>query len=507
MDTSASRAGSRTDLLRNELRIALAEWGVDDAVLADDHASLIQSGALDSVALFNLSMWIETQVGSAIDPSQVDVARAWDSVDAIVCFVLAGGVMPAAQSSVGADAVDDPATRPALPASVSPPSQPAAAHAQAVLPDGYSIERLRPDRAEDIDAASRLFSLLWSDDHAFNERLLRWKYLQGEAAAAPFVYLVRHKGQAVAMRAMAPSRWQAGGLPAPVMLMSADDFIVDEAHRNHGLFAALQAAMVGDAAALGHRFFLSMSALRVTRLQALAAGSRSVPIGPPLGVPGRWAGTMQRAQAGVARLPGGWRIAGQLEKSDLAERAFAHLDEQAFAAGTRVAQQPPAEAMAQLVARLPYDGRIRQLRDAAMLAWRFAAPLYAFRFVLVERDGRLAAYVALSRAVSERGNRQRVSLVDWAAEDADALATALRAAAEVTRFADLVAWADPANPMWTSAMAALGAAPFDVEQAQRGLPCILVHAIEADAPRLMLGDRDLLAQADWDLRMIYTAYG
>lgn len=504
MDTLASRAGPRADLLRNDLRIALAEWGVEDAALADDHASLIQSGALDSVALFNLSMWIESQVGSAIDPSQVDVARAWDSIDAIVRFILAGGAVRAEQTPAGADAVDG-----ALAVQTSPPTLPTSAAVQvdAALPDGYAIERLRPDRAEDIEAAARLFALLWSDDLAFNERLLRWKYLQGESAAAPFVYLVWHEGHAVAMRAMAPSQWQAGGLATPVTVMSADDFIVDEAHRNHGLFAALQAAMVRDAAALGHRFFLSMSALRVTRLQALAAGSRSVPIGPPLGVAGRWAGTMQRAQAGVARLPGGWRIAGQLEKSDLAERAFAHLDEQSFAAGARVVQEPPVDAMAQLVARLPYDGRIRQLRDAAMLSWRFAAPLYAFRFVLVERDGRLAAYVALSRAVSERGNRQRVSLVDWAAEDADALAVAVSAAAEVTRFADLVGWGDRANPMWTSAMGALGAVPFDIEQAQRGLPCILVHAIEADAPRLMLGDRDLLVQADWDLRMSYTAYG
>lgn len=498
MDTNTSRS----DELRCELRSALAEWGVEEATLSSDQSSLIQSGALDSVALFNLSMWIEGRVGRPIDPNSVDVARAWDSVDAIVSFVLAAG----------ASATVEPAIRPTQAVPIASPAPEAGpvpkslpSEVRLSLPSGYDVERLQTDRANDIAEVARLFGLLWSDDLGFNERLFRWKYLQGEGT--PYVYLVRHGGRVVAMRAMAPTRWEAEGLSAPEPVMSADDFIVEEAHRNQGLFAVLQAAMVADLAALGHRFFLSMSALRVTRLQALAAGSRSVTIGPPIGLAGRWSSTLERAQTGVARLPGGWRIAGQLDKSELAARAFDHLDALPARDGVRVVDAPPVQAMAGLVARLPHDGRLRQLRDASMLSWRFATPLYAYRFVLVERDGRLVAYVALARALSKQGNRKRIVLADWAAEDSAALRSAISAAGEVSHYADLVGWADPVDPVWRSVTEGQGCVPFDVEQAQRGLPCLLLHSVSDDHAPIQLGRRDLLSQENWDLRPIYTAYG
>ena len=51
----------------------------------------------------------------------------------------------------------------------------------------------------------------------------------------------------------------------------------------------------------------------------------------------------------------------------------------------RVEREPRADAMAELVARLPYDGRIRHVRDARYLAWRYRNPLRDYRFLY--RDG------------------------------------------------------------------------------------------------------------------------
>lgn len=473
----------RAGELRENLRAALSEWGVDDATLADDEASLIRSGALDSVALFNLSMWIEQQLGRPVDPGTVEVAQAWDSVSAVVAFVLADGA-----PAVGA--ADAPA--------------PAAVVAASPVPPGYVLRRA--DEA-DIGAIARLFTQLWSDDLALNERIYRWKYLSLPGAAESLVYLVCRDGAPVAMRAMAATTWEAGGLAAPATLFSADDFIVEDEHRNQGLYAALQAAMVADLAARGHGRFLSLSALRVTRLQAVSAGSRSVPIGPPVGVAGRWSSTVQRVQDGVARLPGGWRLAGRLDKQDLAERAFAQLDDAKLSAGLCVTAAADVQAMAELVARLPHDGRLRQRRDAAFLAWRLASPLNAYRVVELRRAGRLAAYATLSRSLSARGNRQRINLVDWAAEDDDALRDVLGAALTVTQHADLVTWQDGADARWQRALAERGFAPVDVEQTARGLPCLLVHSVAADHREPQLGDRLLLDAASWDLRMLYTAYG
>jgi len=53
----------------------------------DTDTPLIASGLFDSLALFNLVVWIEQQVGAPIDPTAVDLAKEWDTVDDIVRFI------------------------------------------------------------------------------------------------------------------------------------------------------------------------------------------------------------------------------------------------------------------------------------------------------------------------------------------------------------------------------------------------------------------------------------
>lgn len=75
--------------LAARLRTELAGWGVRLPPDAPDEAPLISSGALDSLGLFRLLLWVEESVGRPVDPSAVDVAAAWDSVAGIVGFVTA----------------------------------------------------------------------------------------------------------------------------------------------------------------------------------------------------------------------------------------------------------------------------------------------------------------------------------------------------------------------------------------------------------------------------------
>ncbi len=49
--------------------------------------SLIGSGAIDSLAFFNLVLWIEHEIGSHIDLTDVDVRNDLDTLDKIVTFV------------------------------------------------------------------------------------------------------------------------------------------------------------------------------------------------------------------------------------------------------------------------------------------------------------------------------------------------------------------------------------------------------------------------------------
>jgi acyl carrier protein len=75
-------------LLRDELLRFLADQGVE---LPDegDAAPLLEMGLLDSLALFNLALWIEEHTGAPVDPTAFEVEKEWGSVRAILAFVSA----------------------------------------------------------------------------------------------------------------------------------------------------------------------------------------------------------------------------------------------------------------------------------------------------------------------------------------------------------------------------------------------------------------------------------
>lgn len=73
--------------LRAELADTLAQWGVVLDSSNGGGTALISSGALDSLALFQLSAWIEEKIGHPIDPSSFDLAAEWDTPDGIVGFI------------------------------------------------------------------------------------------------------------------------------------------------------------------------------------------------------------------------------------------------------------------------------------------------------------------------------------------------------------------------------------------------------------------------------------
>lgn len=61
-----------------------------DVALAEDFGSdtsLIRSGLFDSLALFQLLLWVEDKLGSPIDLLNFDLAAEWDTVNDIVRFI------------------------------------------------------------------------------------------------------------------------------------------------------------------------------------------------------------------------------------------------------------------------------------------------------------------------------------------------------------------------------------------------------------------------------------
>jgi acyl carrier protein len=76
------------DSLRDDLLAFLTDQGVELGD-ADDAEPLFESGRLDSLALFNLVLWIEERTGTPIDPTAFDLAHEWATVRDIVAFVRA----------------------------------------------------------------------------------------------------------------------------------------------------------------------------------------------------------------------------------------------------------------------------------------------------------------------------------------------------------------------------------------------------------------------------------
>ena len=57
-----------------------------DGRLADE-TSLIKSGKLDSLGLFNLAIFVEREVGHKVDIASFDLATEWDTITDIVNFI------------------------------------------------------------------------------------------------------------------------------------------------------------------------------------------------------------------------------------------------------------------------------------------------------------------------------------------------------------------------------------------------------------------------------------
>ena len=71
--------------LREELLRAIAD-GRPSAPITDD-TPLIEAGVIDSVALFNLMLWIEERTGQPIDPTKLDIRNEFSSVPSILRLV------------------------------------------------------------------------------------------------------------------------------------------------------------------------------------------------------------------------------------------------------------------------------------------------------------------------------------------------------------------------------------------------------------------------------------
>ncbi|MBV6416779.1 MAG: hypothetical protein CMLOHMNK_01394 [Steroidobacteraceae bacterium] len=363
-------------------------------------------------------------------------------------------------------------------------------------------------------AIARLQRRLWSTDVALNERFFDWRYGAGAPSRPSLVFLVLDGDEPVAMRALHDSRWCAGPDGIEMSIYLVDDLVVASEFEGRGLFTLLDRAVRGELETRGIDFFLGLSAMRATQHLSLKHGALAVGPAKPLGRLPTAVRALDALRSAAARLPWVWRLAAGTLGRERASGFFARLDaamparDPASGVQVSVARALPAAAIAEFAAKLPHDGRIRRLRDAAYIAWRFRNPLHEYRCIVAERDGRLAGFLIVERPLSDLANRRRAHIVDWEVDTPAVREVLLRFALEAGRPSELVTWAGSAPADGRIALSACGFRPIDAEQTARGLPSILVWPVvqPPDRGRLRLGTRSLLDSANWDLRLADTSF-
>lgn len=375
----------------------------------------------------------------------------------------------------------------------------------------HELVRYHPDQKEQIAALQRS---LWSADVGLNTAYFAWKYEENPFMKAPVLQLALREGRVVGMRGMFGSCWEIGSPARRVLVPCADDFVIEPAHRNHGIGGAIMRAAVEDAALSDFPYAFSLSAGPVTLAASLVAGWRTVDSMRPARRVSASAAFVDRMAGRLRTAPLLWRCAGPLVRAHHrgVGGPFRALDRRARPAGgrgsaaLRVETIPPVEAMADLVARLGHDGRLRHVRDEIYLRWRYRDPLHEYRF-LVQRADRLGGYLVLQahRTEPERGIR----IVDWEASTAEVRMDLLRAALEWGRFPSVIVWTATLPSETEAPLAALGFVPTSSGSQLRGVATTMIrplgHAAAGVDP--ILEGRRLLDLASWDMRMVYSMAG
>jgi GNAT superfamily N-acetyltransferase len=287
-------------------------------------------------------------------------------------------------------------------------------------------------------------------------------------------------GEPVAMRGFFGSLWESGG--SRFLVPCAADLVVDPAHRGRGLIAKLMGVAIDELAKEGYPYVFSLSAGEVTRIGAFTMGFKRV--------------ARVEEHVRVDR----WRLV--FGRRGRRRRRFARFDDWAASAKSNrmlsASAEPRAEAMASLIERLDYDGRLRHVRDATYLNWRYRNPNSEFRFIY-SGGAALDGYIAL--AASRRRANKPVYVLDWEGTSLDVKRDLLDAALRFGGAPLLSVWAFGCTGAERKLLAERGFVPTERPGVKGAHIAVLVKPLESGTDPVGTAVRDATR---WDYRMLYS---
>ena len=374
----------------------------------------------------------------------------------------------------------------------------------------YDIVRYEPAMKKQVVELQRN---LWSSDVSLNESYFEWKHERNPYQDKPLVYLAMLDGEAVGMRSFFAVNWESGIPAQRSVCLYADDAVIAPEHRNRGLMQRIMAQAFEDLSESQYEYVFNLSAGPTTMLHSLSMGWRSAGSFKPLQrVP--WPTTLRKM---AKRLPGTASLVGRFRTLRKPRNPPALLNTRLFQAGdgARISphitfrHRPLIQAMADLVRRLPYSGRIRHERTEEYLSWRFQNPLSRYGFLFWE-GGQLEGYLVLHEHSSDSANSRPPSIVDWEASDSRIRSQLLLAALRVSGRRALSIWSTSVED---DTMKLLDQHRFRDQTGELGWssqgPALLVRSLRGEHTRenWLLGDRRLTDPNSWDIRQLYSMAG
>jgi len=345
---------------------------------------------------------------------------------------------------------------------------------------------------------------------------LEWKYEQNPYIPVPIYYIARAGGRIVGMRGVYGTCWEHDRAANATVLPAADDWAVDPEYRNRGVASAIMREATEDLAKRGYPYALNTSGGRITIVASLAAGWRSASALEPVVRRSRNENIRSVVRARLRGKRGAWRfVRSNSANIRSSEEPFRRMDQMDAVRGRLPGsmivadKNPRIEAMAALIARMPYDGRIRHVRGTRYLTWRYKNPTRQHRFLYHERDGQLDGYLVLARWPDCQLPTLPFHIVDWEGTDDVVRADLLRCAVNTAQIAELGMWTAGLSHESRAVLDEAGFVKTDLDQRERGMPCILVKQLGRETPitTWSFGDGSILDAKRWDMRMIYTMRG
>ena len=380
----------------------------------------------------------------------------------------------------------------------------------------YDIVPYRPEHREQVIEFQKD---LWSPSAELNGAYLDWKHLRNPYVNEPLIYLALSGEKIVGMRGFFGAKWQFGSPRQTQVIPCASDMLIAPEHRNRSLMTLIMKTALNDLARKGYIYVFSMSAGSMTLVSQMAMGWRS-------------AGSLRPKQRVVPAKQSFPAVRTLLKKSPLAVSAYRWLrrrgrtvaagaageshgnhfddfdsrsDQRRHRLGAHVSIQetPRTKAMAELVARLETDGRIRHVQDEPYFAWRFQNPRSRYRFLFWDDDARLEGYLVLQ--ATPLPWMPHINLVAWESTTERAGADLLRAAIELVGRETLFTWS---ATLGETEQLMLNAAGFTrvIQTITQHPATVLVRPAREEMLNLewSVGGLRLLDLGSWDLRMIYS---